>query len=370
MLRGQDARPDLSVYLQPFKNLAAFIVNGSLRVETSNEGGFSVFGATAGHFLDELSLPEQVRDGLTKTVTDVLSSSEIADKLLKVELDSKSGSLLFRVVKIEKCVDDAPGVLIISTQFHWQETVSQLLGTMFQPTLAEQSIIHSLTEGKNADQKSDGRNTSKGAVRGQIKAIISQLNVRNQSDIIRLAMALNKLPNSTNSDGSAIASTPAILSKDWLEAEVWKPFKSVTLPDHRRLTYHDMGPPTGNPILISHMGSCMVRWSRSMIRLAFEHNLRVICPIRAGYGHSHQLAPGAELFSTTRKDTAFLLDGLRIERLPYAVQGSDIPLAADMIAHDPNLITELIAIGGQLRLPGNLHMHGKGRWQRFFCNSS
>ena len=197
MLRGQDARPDLSVYLQPFKNLAAFIVNGSLRVETSNEGGFSVFGATAGHFLDELSLPEQVRDGLTKTVTDVLSSSEIADKLLKVELDSKSGSLLFRVVKIEKCVDDAPGVLIISTQFHWQETVSQLLGTMFQPTLAEQSIIHSLTEGKNADQISDGRNTSKGAVRGQIKAIISQLNVRNQSDIIRLAMALNKLPNST-----------------------------------------------------------------------------------------------------------------------------------------------------------------------------
>lgn len=370
MQRGQDAHPDLYQYLQPFENLAAFIVNSSLRVEASNEGGFSIFGAIAGNNINDLCMPEQVRDGLKQSVKDILSCSEITDKLLKVELDSKSGSLLFRVVQLEKCVDDIPAVLVISTQFHWQETVSQLLGNMFQLTLAEQTIIRLLTEGKNADQISEERKTSKGTVRGQIKTIIGKLNVRNQSDIIRLAMALNKLPAGSKSNSVPVT---ANLTKDWIEAEVWKPFQAITLPDHRRFTYHEMGPQTGNPILFSHMGSCMVRWSRSMIHLAFENNLRVICPIRAGYGNSDHLAANADLFASTRNDTNFLLNSLRVERLPYAVQGSDIPLAADMIANNPEKISELIAIGGQLRLPGNLHMHGKGRWQRFFvtaaCNS-
>lgn len=364
--RGHDDRPDLAEYLEPYDNLGAFIVSSDLRIEVANSAGLAAFGAKAGDHLDDIGLPDAMRLALIEATTQVLRAQLSAEKLLKVDLDSKNGSLLFRITQFDRQLENGPAALVISTQFHWQDSVSDLLGSVFQLTSAEQSIVRLLADGGTPKRIAAERNTSEGTVRGQIKAISAKMNVRGQGDIIRLAMAFNKFSNKAGRDGGGQPVAAPALSRNWLEAEVWKPFKSVTLPDNRQLTYHDMGPATGNPVLFSHMGSCMARWSRSMIKLAFETNLRVICPMRAGYGHSDKAAPTADPFETARNDCAFLLESLRVLRVPYVVQGSDFPLAVDMIAHRPDLVSELIGIGGQLRLPGGQHFDGKGKWQNFF----
>ncbi|MGJ8533749.1 MAG: LuxR C-terminal-related transcriptional regulator [Alphaproteobacteria bacterium] len=367
--RGEIARPDLMEYLQPYDNLAAFIVVGSLIVEASNSGAQSAFGVSSGDSLDQLNLPAEMRAALVRTTQDVLNRSEPSEKFLKAELATKGGAILFRIMRIAEALEDGPAALIVSTHFHWREKTGALLGSVFQLTGAEQNVVRLLIEGLDTKSIATTRNTSEGTVRGQIKSITGKMNLRSQKDIVRLVMALGEFPMGASGKEAVDRATPE-LSKNWLETEVWKPFKSISLPDGRALTYHDMGPPTGDPVLFSHMGSCMARWSRSMIHLAFERNLRVICPIRAGYGHSDNLGPSADPFEAARNDTMFLLERLCIPQLPYVVQGSDFPFAADLIAKQPDIVSELIGIGGRPCLPGGLNVDGAGRWQKFFVSTA
>jgi pimeloyl-ACP methyl ester carboxylesterase len=104
--------------------------------------------------------------------------------------------------------------------------------------------------------------------------------------------------------------------------------------------------------------------------MAFEHNLRVICPIRAGYGQSSKAERKSDAFDVVRNDCVAVLESLGIMRVPYAVQGSDFPFAADMIAHKPGVITELISIGGRPCLPGGQSIDGLGLWQKFFVSAA
>lgn len=367
--RGETARPDLSEYLQPYDNLAAFVVVGSLIVQASNSGAQSAFGVRAGDSLDQLSLPAEMKAALIGTTQDVLSKPEQSEKILKTELAAKGGSMLFRIVRIAEVLEDGPAALIVSTHFHWREEIGTLLGNVFQLTGAEQNVVRLLIEGRETNTIAAARNTSEGTVRGQIKSITGKMNLRSQKDIVRLVMALGDFPKGTAAEEAVELATPGP-SKNWLESEVWKPFKSITVPDGRTLMYHDMGPPTGDPVLFSHMGSCMARWSRSMIRLAFEHNLRVICAIRAGYGRSDNLDLNADPFEAACDDTLFLLESLGIKRLPYVVQGSDFPFAVDLIAKHPPIVSELIGIGGRPCLPGGLNVDGAGRWQKFFVTTA
>lgn len=366
--RDETAQPDMAEYLRPYDNLAAFVVSGSLQVEVSNQGAISAFGVKPGDHLDKLSLPLDMRTALIQTTKEVLRKPHSSEKLIKAEMATKSGTMLFRIMRITTNSESGPAALIVSTHFYWRETIAALLGGVFHLTDAEQNVARLLVNGENAKSIAIARDTSEGTVRGQIKSIMGKMNVCSQTDIVRHVMTLGDFPKSTVGEDNAVDVEVPELSNNRLETEIWKPFKSITGQDGRTLMYHDMGPVSGNPILISHMGSCMVRWSRSMIRLAFEHNLRIICPIRAGYGQSDSLDLNADPFDYVSKDTVLLLKSLGIKRLPYAVQGSDFPFAVDLIAKHPDLVSELISIGGRPCLPGGLNVDGEGRWQRFFVS--
>ena len=366
---GEAARPDLSAYLRPYDNLAGFVVTGALGVEASNSGAQAAFGIRPGDSLDQVTLPEDMRDALIDAVQDAINKPSHSERILRTDMASKGGAMLFRVLRITEMMDDSPAVLIVSTHFHWRDQIGTLLGDLFQLTEAEQNVVRLLIEGLETNTIAESRKTSEGTVRGQIKSIISKMNLRSQKDVIRLVMTLGDFPKNASA-GAIEALTAPAMSRNWLESEVWKPFRTIILPDGRNLQYHDMGPATGDPILLSHMGSCMVRWPRAMVRMAFDHKLRVICPIRAGYGQSDNAAPALDAFDSIRDDILFLLGCLKIPHLPYAVQGSDFPLAADMIAKEPGLITELIGIGARPCLPGGQNIDGMGRWQSFFVSAA
>jgi pimeloyl-ACP methyl ester carboxylesterase len=98
--------------------------------------------------------------------------------------------------------------------------------------------------------------------------------------------------------------------------------------------------------------------------------LRVIVPIRAGYGQSDQLHPKADVLAACRADTCELLAHLGIARLPYVPQGIDLLFAVDLAAQHPELISEIIAICGRPSLFGDRHYSGMGKWHRFFLSTA
>ncbi len=366
--RGEATRPDMRALLIPYDNLAAFVVTPSLHIEASNQGAFSAFGLKPGDRLNQLKLPAEMQTALVRSTQDLLRKSQDSEKLLKVEMATKSGSMLFRIMRIENQFDGGHVALIVSTHFYWRDSIGTLLGNVFHLTEAEQQVVRLLVEGLNTKLIAANRDTGEGTVRGQIKSVLAKMNLRSQTDIVRLVMTLGVFPKTAVNDEEPVDPALQQLSDNWLETEVWKPFKSLALRDGRTLTYHDMGPVNGNPILFSHMGSCMVRWSRSMIRCAYEHNLRIICPIRPGYGQSDSLDLNADPLDAACEDTVFLLKHLGISSLPYAVLGSDFPFAVSLKAKHPDVVTELLGIGGRPCLPGGQNVDGSGSWQRFFVS--
>ncbi len=366
-----DEAPDLAHSLTPFNTLAAFIVDADLKVVASNAGAQQAFAIEDGARLNALHFQREALDAVNDALRAAFRSADTPDHLLKVALPAARGPALFQFRKLQGTDANARAhVLVVTTRYHWQAALGQTLEEVFGLTAAEQGVVRALVEGLDAKTISAERGTSEGTVRGQIKSILAKMNARTQSEVIRLVMSLRDFSNSPDPQSGDFETPPLTQGSDWLQAEVWKPFKTLTLPDGRRLDYHDMGPITGAPVLYSHMGYCMARWHEPMLRLAYRTGLRVICPIRAGYGHSDNLDPKADILGATRADTKALLDHLGIARLPYVTQGNDLLFAADFAKHFPDTISEIIGLCARPCLPGDRHYSGMGKWHRFFLSTA
>ncbi|MEP4197745.1 MAG: LuxR C-terminal-related transcriptional regulator [Aliishimia sp.] len=363
--------PPLSDVLAPFENLAALIVDRSLTIIACNEGAASSFGVKEGDKVAKLPLNEGVSTTFATTLKDHLQATAAPDKLLNVELDNAPRATLFQLRRLtETDANGHPVLLIVTTQYHWQPALGQTLEEVFNLTEAEQGVVRALVEGSDAKAIAGLRGTSEGTVRSQIKSILAKMNARSQSEVIRLVMSLRDVSAGAAGDGPSSDRWPADESGDWLDREVWKPFATMTLPDGRRMDYHDMGPVNGAPVLYSHMGYGLARWTRPMLKMAFQYGLRVICPIRAGYGLSDNHAAEVDIQNATIEDTLALLDHLDIKRLPYLTQGSDLIFAVDLAANHPTSVSEIIGICARPFLPGDLHYANMGKWHRFFLSTA
>jgi len=363
---GERVTGDANAALTPYRNFAAFVLDENFHIDACNAAASEAFAIRSGQHIDQLDVSPENLAKLQSWAADMLSGASGTIASLSTVPRDAQGSMLFRFQKISG-VDGRTRVLVVSTQFRWRDTTAALLETTFDLSRAEQEITRRLTEGGDIKDIARDRGTSIETVRSQIKAIMRKLNARSQTEIVRFCMALAAVEDASSHDANKAKSTSLAISSSALEQEFWKPFGQVLLPDGRRLTYHDMGPPNGHPILVTHMGSCMVRWSRKMLRLAFLNNLRIICPIRAGFGSSDPLAPGADVLAQGCADMAYLLEQLEVLSLPFVAQGSDFPFATAFAARYPHMTSEIIAVGGKPCLPGGANIEGRGMWQRFFA---
>lgn len=367
--RSTAETPSIEAVLCPFDSLVAFIIDGSLNLLARNEAAQDWFETLSGGPCAEDTLPTDLVAPMRKELLDSPKSAD-ARKIVRFEAEGQTGALLLQIKPLGD-LDDRGGLkyLVVCTQRYWRRGQDDALKQTFGLTSTECEIVRYLVQGDLIKKIAEKRGTSEGTARGQVKTIFSKLNVTSQAEVIRVVLPLTDLPL-LPSDQASPAPQATSLSANWLEEEVWRPFQSLMTPDGRKLDYHVMGPADGAPVLYSHMGYCQARWSRSMIKLCHKHGLRVICPIRAGFGHSDNLHPKADVIAATRYDTVQILDRLGISKLPYIAHGNDLVFAVDLIAERPDLIPELIGICGRPCLPEGIQLLGTGAWQRFFMSTA
>ena len=364
---GDRAAPLGEDPLAAYQNFAAFIIDEGAQITACNAAASTAFGIQLGCTLDALNFPADTIEDLHVAAQALFAGA--AEQTLKSATDPDAPALLMRLKRIADSQGSAR-ILVTSTKFEWRDTIASFLGKTFGLTPAEQAVTRGLAEGADAKDIARTRKTSVATVRGQIKVVARKLNLRTQADIVRFTMAIAAFDGASLRTPSPAYAAAIVLTDSGLKREFHKPFKTIALPDGRRFDFHDMGPASGNPILVTHMGSCMVRWSRDMLRQAFAHNLRVICPIRAGFGCSDPLPPSADVLKQGCDDMAYLLSTLGIIRLPLVVQGSDFPFGATMVSRRPDLISEVFAVGGKPSLPGGAQLKARGRWQQFFVSAA
>lgn len=373
LARGQDVDdgPDLTKMLAPFEDLAAFIIDRDMRIVASNSGAQHALGIEDGTDLDHFHLPHNAQEQLLDTLGTVFATNDQPDRLLRLQFSGDQGPALFQIRGLSERANAAPQyALIVTTQYHWQPALGETLEDVFKLTITEQVVVRALVEGKDAKAIAAERGTSEGTVRGQIKSILAKMNARSQSEVIRLVLSLRDVSQNKPETAAPSAAKSEAVGQDWLSAQVYKPFETLTLPDGRRMDYHDMGPPTGAPILYTHMGYGLARWHAPMIKLAFQLGLRIIVPIRAGYGQSDVLDKNADVLKCGREDALFLLDHLGIQKLPYVCQGNDLIFGVDLICHVPERVSELVGICARPCLPGDQHYSYMGKWHRFFLSTA
>jgi DNA-binding NarL/FixJ family response regulator/pimeloyl-ACP methyl ester carboxylesterase len=369
--RGEatDEALNLDALLRPFENLAAFIVDENLVVTATNGSAEHFFGLRSGAAIQDAGLPDHLAQAIQGALKSAFSGEGDEQAVFKSQSHWDASPL---VTQVSRLSTQTPGgsalALVVTTNYRWGQTLGPTLGEVFHLTAAEQGVVRALVEGQNVKGIAADRGTREATVRAQLKSILSKMNARSQSEVIRLVVHLQTV--SQRADAQPEQGESSYVPTDWVDAEVWKPFKTLTLPDGRRMDYHEMGPANGAPVLYSHMGYCMARWHAPMIKLAFAHGLRVICPIRAGFGRSENMNMGDDVLAVTRADTLFLMDFLRLTRLPYVVQGNDLIFAMDLAAKHPERVSEIIGLGARPYLHGDQHYAGMSKWHRFFISTA
>ncbi|EFL89935.1 LuxR C-terminal-related transcriptional regulator [Ahrensia sp. R2A130] len=370
--RGEGSvQTDFTHLLEPFSNVAALVLTSDLRVLVHNDGAQKALGITNDDGLDSLPLDPTMRDEIEKTLRNMLLVTDGPDRILALDIEGYEQPVLFHLRRLPQQADDGqPMLLVVTTQHHWQPALGDALEEVFGLTDAEQGIVRALVAGQTAKTIAAQRGTSAGTVRGQIKSILSKTQAHSQSEIIRLVLSLQDVMGTARKALPTSDSLPVPEEADWLAEEVSKPFQTLTMPDGRRMDYHDQGPPDGAPVMMSHMGYCLVRWSRPMLKLAYRHRLRLITPMRAGYGFSDNIAMDADVMTVTREDTLFLMDHLGLKNLPYIAHGNDLIFAVDLAGKNPQRISEIVGVCARPPLPGGLHYLAMSKWHRFFLSTA
>ena len=98
---------------------------------------------------------------------------------------------------------------------------------------------------------------------------------------------------------------------------------------------------------------------------AAARGLRIIVPVRPGYGHSTPLPRGADYVGTLTRDTAALLDHLGVGRVPILTLGADSFLAFAFQTAYPDRLTGIICCAGVLPLTSAEQYERMDKWHRF-----
>lgn len=367
----EDGRFSVEEILEPFRSLAALVLDKSLTVIACNAGAATALDVEEGCTLDAMPLAKVSADQLGDALRDLLESSAASERLLMIEAGEDRRTILVHIRRLSQPDEDGhPMILVVATLYSWPTALDKTLGDAFGLTVAERTVLRALCEGSTVRAIAAGRSTSDGTVRNQVKTIFAKMNVGSQAEAVRLVLSLRDMIDSVRHTAPAASAVTEPITSNFLDKELWKDFRTVTLPDGRRMDYHDQGPITGAPVLYSHMGYALVRWTMPMLKLAFRYNLRIICPIRAGYGQSDNLRWDADVLRATREDTLFLCDRLGLGRLPYLTQGNDLIFAADFAAHYPGRISEIIGLCARPYLPDGKLYSGMSKWHRFFLSSA
>lgn len=247
-------------------------------------------------------------------------------------------------------------VLAVSSELLWTSDVSEVLARAFGLTAAELEVLRRLTAGDTVAGIAGETGRRVGTVRSQLHALLAKTGTRTQAELIRIAsLLLNSAPTG-GEPGRPALSRPS-----------GRRHRFAHLSDGRRMDVITYGHPTGRPLLWlqSTLGMHVLPLAAESALVA--RGIRVIVPIRAGYGVSDPPPSGWDPFELAVNDTLELLRRLRAARIVVVAPTDDIAIAL-MLAHaDPARIAQIIGIGAGFPIlsPAQYdRMHAVGRFFR------
>lgn len=337
---------------------AAFAADPTLTLLAANAACARAFGAANGGRVEGLALGPGEAELLGCQIRRMFASNSPGSVILRIHGAPDGHPVLF-TLRVMRPAEAPPFLLAVSTEVGWPDEFSDLLRGAFELTAAEVEVLRGLAEGLSAPEIAAGRRRSLGTVRAQIKSVMAKTETRSQAELVRLTLSTMEMARVDESKAA-----PPDASRGFGSLAP-RPFRSIRLPDGRRSDHLVLGDPQGRPCLFLPQDYGLVRWPATAEAEAARRGIKVVVPVRAGYGASTPLPKDAPYLQQLCDDLARLLDHHRIDGCPIISLGGDSFLAIAFHAAYPSRVTALIAAAGVLPLTRPEQYERMEKWHRF-----
>ncbi|MDU8928901.1 LuxR C-terminal-related transcriptional regulator [Alisedimentitalea sp. MJ-SS2] len=349
--------------LSRFQTSAAFTINRDLTLGEINPPAMQVFNLFTGAPLSSLPLEPDDLAALIEQVTRAFTANVDTPHLLRARLRETSRLAVFQL-RVLRPEDAPPFIVAVSSELIWPDRFDDFLKSVFSLTEAETQVLRALSECHSLQDIADQRGRSLDTVRTQIKSILAKTETHSQAELIRLTLSTMDIATYTQ-DAAAQAQRPQTDHSSGFAALRPRPYHTLMLPDGRRFDYLILGDPAGRPVLFGPQDYGLTRWPASAEADAALRGVKVIVPVRAGYGNSTPLPRDADMTRSIILDYAHLLDHLGVSRCPIISLGGDFFFSAHFHDTYPDRVSALIACAGILPLNRAEQYQRMHKWHRF-----
>lgn len=358
-----EATRSVAVYrsaLDSIPRSAAFLGDGGPGIAGFNRPAELAFGLREGSGLADLPFEPEDIDQLRRLIHQVAAGK--ADRVMTLSIRSTitGGLVIVRVAPVES-ETSLPLALVISTELVWPIGFATTVQEAFGLTGAEVEIVHAITLGQQVKDIAEARGRSTETVRTQLRSILAKTETHSQSELVRAVLGLMDVVL-VPAEGAA---PPPVVGN--LEPLF---FQQIRGQDGRRLEWIEFGNPAGAPVLFMHLDFGFIRWPASAERAARFRGLRVIVPVRAGYGRSELHPRGQDHLDGVTADYLTILDHLEISRVTILAMGADLRFALNLSLIRPGLVTGILGCAAQLPLQTAAQYARMDKWQRFILASA
>ncbi len=354
-----DETSEIEAILAPFDRVGAFVLDGTQHIRAANGTAKTLMGLHKGTPLSDLPINPEDIEAVRRTLRGLFSDSPEDSAILRVRSVQKGH---FMVLRLQLCAtrDGTPLALAASNEVGWPEGFRDILRKAFGLTGAEADVVRGLVECCSVNEIAEQRGRSVDTIRAQIKSILGKTETHSQVELVRLALSMMDMVNLTVSSAPGLR----VVSRGSGALEE-REFHALLTPDGRRLDYLVLGDPKGTPVLFLPLDYGLVRWPAPAEAEAARRGIRVIVPVRAGYGYSDAVPKTVEYDAALITDTLQILDAEGAGPCPILSLGGDSYYAVRLCRTAPERFTAIIGCAGVLPLTRREQYERMEKWHRF-----
>ena len=349
----------LSVPLQP---MIAFDSEGS--VIDANSAARVLYDLPPKATVDNLPLGSacntQLRDMVAGTITG-RPGRNCPNNVIRLRNIVNKRALLVTLEPYKDAQDDQVFAIVKTGDINWPAHLGPILNDLFGLSRAEIEVLRLLVSGERVEDIATQRNNSVATIRTQLRSAFAKTDTASQMECVRLILGL-ALMHSTQ-EGHAVAKRiqASIDTRGYPRDEDRELF---SLANGRHIEYSVFGAAKGNPVLFFHDQAFGDTWFREAVEDATRAGLKVIAPLRPGFGRTtlyrgfasdpHEFAP----------DVLELMDHLDIHQAPVITMRSGLVHALALSAIAPRRINTITAANPILPVRCDADLEGTNGYNR------
>ncbi|OWU83952.1 hypothetical protein ATO6_16225 [Oceanicola sp. 22II-s10i] len=358
-----------SAELAGYRRVAALCINGALKISELNDAAADLFGIVRGDPMTQLPLLPEDHETLADALRRHLTSTKHPTSLLRLTVRESAGQaelhpMLVRLRRVESA-GGSPFVVMVTSEIRWPDGLNEILTRSFGLTSSEIEVLQGLTRSLAPRDIAERRERSVETVRAQIKSLLLKTETRSQGDLVRFALSAMDVADPAQADHTA--------ARRWSGGRgnglAARAFKSIRRPDDRRVDYLLLGDPRGRPVMYLPGFLGLARLPTAAEAEAARRGMRIIVPVRPGYGGSGPLPAAADRLSAHADDIAAIADQEGAGQFPVIVIQDDLAYAAALAAAHPGRATAIFGFGASVPVDRAHQFDRMLRWHRFLYSS-